>query len=437
MFAYYLRLSWLSIRRNLVLSSLMVAAIAVGIGASMTTITVNYAMGSDPIPHKSDVLFAVQVDNWDPNDPYREPNIPPDQLNYLDAMALMENAPATRQTAMTKVFEVIEPEGEDALPFEALGRATFGDFFTMFDVPFRYGGSWDRTSDDNRELVVVLSKETNEKVFGGEDSVGQFVRIGARNYKVMGVLDNYRPLPKYYDVTNGPFNDAEDYYIPFNLVVELELPRAGNTNCWKPTGDSGFQAFLNSECIWIQFWAELPTKAEQQEYISFLNSYVESQKELGRFPRPLNNHINDVMTWMEKQNVVDSSAQVVMWLSVMFLVVCLLNTIGLLLTKFATKAPEIGLRRALGASKSTLFLQHSIESALIGLGGGILGLALAWLGLQGIIALFGSDSQHLAVLDLNMVLFAFGLAIVSAIIAGLYPTWRACNIQPAVQLKTQ
>ena len=209
MFRYYLRLSWLSIRRNIILSALMVAAIAVGIGASMTTITVNYAMGSDPIPHKSDALFAVQVDSWDPNDPYREPNIPPDQLTYLDAMASIDNAPAKRQTAMSKVFAVIEPNDKDARPIEALGRATFADFFTMFDVPFQYGGSWDRSSDDNRELVVVLSKEMNEKVFGGEDSVGRFIRIGARNYKVMGVLDTYNPVPKYYDVTNGPFNEPD------------------------------------------------------------------------------------------------------------------------------------------------------------------------------------------------------------------------------------
>ena len=53
MFTYYLKLGWLSIRRNPMLSTLMIAAIAVGIGASMTTITVNYVMSGDPIPQKS------------------------------------------------------------------------------------------------------------------------------------------------------------------------------------------------------------------------------------------------------------------------------------------------------------------------------------------------------------------------------------------------
>ena len=227
MLGYYTRLALLSIRKNAILSGLMVAAIAVGIGASMTTITVNYAMGNNPIPHKSDTLFAVQVDSWDPNDPYREPNIPPDQLTYLDATGLMATAPAFRQTAMTKVFDVVQPEGDDKRPFEALGRAAFGDFFAMFDLPFLYGNAWSRDSDDNRELVTVLSKETNEKAFGGENSVGQYIRIGEHSFKVIGVLDDYFVTPKYYDVTNGPFNDPEDYYIPFNLVNSIIHYRKG------------------------------------------------------------------------------------------------------------------------------------------------------------------------------------------------------------------
>ena len=67
MLAYYLKLGLLSIRRNPLMTALMVAAIAVGIGASMSIITVNYVMSGNPIPHKSDQLFHVQLDSWDPN----------------------------------------------------------------------------------------------------------------------------------------------------------------------------------------------------------------------------------------------------------------------------------------------------------------------------------------------------------------------------------
>ena len=67
-FSYYLRLALKSLR-NSVLSSLIVTALGLGIGAFMTTYTVYYLMSGNPIPHKSKQLFAVQMDNWDPNNP--------------------------------------------------------------------------------------------------------------------------------------------------------------------------------------------------------------------------------------------------------------------------------------------------------------------------------------------------------------------------------
>jgi putative ABC transport system permease protein len=436
MFSYYLKLGWLSIRSNPLLSLLMIAAIAVGIGASMTTITVNYIMSGNPIPHKSEQLFYVQLDNWDPNDPPDDYELP-DQMTYLDAMALMKAGKAYRQVASNRSYLVVEPEDPDEKPFPLDTRNTWADFFPMFDLPFIYGSGWDESADRNLERVVVLSKPINEKLFGGEDSVGRTVRMNSMDFRVVGVLDEFRPIPKFYDVTNGAFNEIEEIFIPFNVSVEYEFGRSGNTNCWKSPNGDDFEAFLNSECIWIQFWAELRNEQEEQDYLVFLNAYVEQQKELGRFPRPLNNRLSDVMEWMAIQEVVDEDARVMLGLSLLFLVVCLLNTIGLLLAKFLGKSGDIGLRRALGASRSSLFVQHLIEAGLIGLGGGIGGLGLAWLGLRGIEILFGDSVRDLVGLDWVMVLTAICLAIFSALLAGLYPTWRACQLAPASQLKAQ
>jgi len=435
MFSYYLKLGLLSIRRNPLMSTLMIAAIAVGIGASMTIITVNYVMSGNPIPHKSDQLFYVQLDSWDPNNEDDDGFEPPDQLTYIDAMALMKANKAFRQIASNKSGLVLEPENEDERPFSVETRNTWSDFFPMFDLRFIHGDGWDDTADRNLERVVVLGKAINERVFGGENSVGRTLRLNGMDFQVVGVLDEFLPVPKFYDVTNGAFNEPEDIFIPFNVAVEYDFPRNGNTNCWKPIDGEGLDAFLRSECAWIQFWAELRNETEKQDYMAFLNAYAEQQKELGRFPRPLNNRLSDVMEWMEDQEVVEDDAQVMLGLSLLFLAVCLLNTIGLLLAKFLGKSGDISLRRALGASRSSLFIQHMIESGLIGLGGGILGLGLAWLGLRGIEMLFGEFVENLVGMDWVMVLTAIGLAILSALLAGLYPTWRACSIAPAGQLK--
>ncbi|HKJ16653.1 MAG TPA: ABC transporter permease [Xanthomonadales bacterium] len=437
MFRYYLKLGWLSIRSNPLLSLLMVAAIAVGIGASMTTITVNYTMSNNPIPQKSDQLFYVQLDNWDPNSDPEDGFEPPDQVTYTDAMALMNAGKAFRQVASNRSGLVLEPENPDERPFMVDTRNTWADFFPMFETPFLYGGGWDDNADKNLEQVVVLSREINEQVFGGEDSVGKSVRLNGMDFRVVGVLDEWLPMPKFYDVTNNPFDVPEEIFIPFNVAVEYELPRNGNTNCWKPSDGDGFEAFKASECVWIQFWAELRNESEKQEYMQFLNAYVEEQKTLGRFPRPLNNRLDDVMEWMEHEEIVEEDARVMMGLSLLFLVVCLLNTIGLLLAKFMRKTGDISVRRALGARKSDLFTQHMIEAGMIGLGGGVLGVGLTLLGLKGIEVLFGEFVENLVGMDWVMVMTAIGLAILSALLAGLYPTWQTVRIMPASQLKTQ
>lgn len=437
MFAYYLRLAFKSIKRNPILSALMVTAIALGIGASMTTITVNYLMSANPIPQKSEQLFYVQVDSWDPFDAADEPNEPPDQITWTEATNFMNAKQAFRQSAMASTGGVIEPEGQDEKPFMASIRLAFSDFFPMFETPFLYGSGWQASSDENRDYVVVISKATNERLFGGENSVGKTIRVVGKNFRVVGVLDEWVLVPRFYDVTTGAFDETEEVFMPFYMKQELELTNGGNTNCWKSPEGEGFAAFLQSECINFQMWVELRNSDEKAKYMDFLNNYVTEQKTLGRFPRPLNNRLSNVMEWMENQEVVADDAQIMMWVSFMFLLVCLLNTIGLLLAKFTGKASEIGLRRAVGASKTDLFLQHLVETAVIGIAGGLFGLALAYLGLEGIKTLYGEFVQNLVGLDLAMVASAIALAIVSSILAGMYPTWRACNIAPASQLKSQ
>jgi putative ABC transport system permease protein len=123
-------------------------------------------------------------------------------------------------------------------------------------------------------------------------------------------------------------------------------------------------------------------------------------------------------------------------LSFLFLVVCLLSTIALTLTKFVGKKSETSLRRALGASRKIIFKQQIVEVAVIGFSGGLLGLLLVTLGLQGIEYLYDSP-EGLVRLDWIMMFTAIGIAIASSMIAGLYPAWRVCRIPPAAQLKTQ
>jgi putative ABC transport system permease protein len=205
MFIYNLRLALLSLRRNPVLTALMVGAIAIGIGVATTTLAIFHTMSNNPIPQKSSQLYAVQLDSWDPNRPYDDPDEPPTQLTYLDATALMKAAKAPHQVAQFKSALTLQPDNKDLKPYLVLSRNTFSDFFEMFAVPMRYGSAWSKQSDQMAEQVVVLSAATNEKLFGGANSVGKEITLENRRFRVVGVMDKWEPSPKFYDLENGSF----------------------------------------------------------------------------------------------------------------------------------------------------------------------------------------------------------------------------------------
>src|SRR5688572_18650531 len=104
MFSYHLRLALKSLRRNPVIAALMISAIALGVGMCITTLTVFRLMSGNPIEHRNDVLYAVTLDSWDPDEPKDDehPELPPSELTWRDAMAMLESDIPSRAVVMHK-----------------------------------------------------------------------------------------------------------------------------------------------------------------------------------------------------------------------------------------------------------------------------------------------------------------------------------------------
>lgn len=435
MLLYNLRLAWKSLRRTPFLSALAVGAIGLGIAVAVACTTIYYLLASDPLPGRSELLHYVRLDAWNPARPWDDdrPELPPTQLTWRDAMALLESDVPARKSAMFTADLVVRPEAADQRPFNLRTRLATADFFPMFDVPFRHGGGWNAAADRDAEQVVVLSDEANQRIFGGGNSVGKKIWMERRNFTVVGVLEPWRPPVRFYDPLNGAQAAPEDVFMPISLAPQMEVVTAGNSNGWNRTGDT-YKERLESEVVWVQFWAELRDPAQKEAFQRWVDNYTDGQKQLGRFGRPRNNLLQPMMDYLVESEAVPAAARSVMVISQLFLLVVAINLIGLLLGKFLAKAPEVAVRRALGASRRAIFAQQITECLLIGLLGGLLGLFAASGFLAGISRFLERSTAYQ--LDLPMIAAGFGLALLAGTIAGVYPAWRVCSEAPANHLKT-
>lgn len=452
MLLFHLQNALRSIFRTKVSSLVIVISIGLGIGVSTTMFSFYYGMSADPIPNKSDQLFRVLLDNWGKDEAFEEPNKPPSVMTMMDAENLLRESRAVDQAVMYQnIVRVSQRDSEIVRPVSVSARMTSASFFSMFEPPFLQGGGWTKREDDNVENVVVISKSVNNRFFSGANSVGQTLEINSESFRIVGVLDDYAPYPIFYDLsTENVIND--EVFFPYSVAVR-------NLKVWPSfsrspvnNAQSDFAGkFVQTETVAVQYWVQLSDDLAQQEYLSYLNSYVNEQRNLGRFERPNNNRLFDVNDWITRQQengVQKVFVQTLVLIAVLFFGVCMLNIVTLLMSRFLDNAGQISLMRALGAPKVAIFKECVLEVACLGLVGGLLGILFSRVGLTLIGPLFlgsdgGASSGSLSsesfnfaeLLDAPMLLLAMALAIAGAVLVSVYPAWRITRLKPAQYLK--
>lgn len=436
MLAYYLKLGLRSLRRAPGLTALMVLILAVGIAASMTSLTMLLVLSGDPIPGKSDRLYMPRLDTrpLEGADDLATPDL---QLTYTDATNLLRAGFGARRTVLYGIAPAVDG-GSESLPAALWpGIATTADLFAMLDVPFKEGAGWSADDDARGANVAVIGAELAQRLFGSDPAVGQRLRVDEREYTVTGVIGDWAPAPKFYRVYgSSPTSAPEQLWIPFTNALSRAYRNEGWTSCDGAEQGYDFQGFLDSNCTWIQYWVELGDPGDARGFRDHVTAYVAQQKALGRMPRPDNSRVLDVRALLDDIGVVGDDTRLATWVAFGFLCVCLVNLMALMLAKFTARQGEIGVRRALGARRRDIFVQYLVEAGVVGAAGAVAGAGLALWG----VALLGqglADSPGFYRMDPRLLAGTVALSVFSALVAGLLPTWRAARVRPAIQLKSQ
>jgi putative ABC transport system permease protein len=273
------------------------------------------------------------------------------------------------------------PKTRDGAPFTVMGRAVTSDFFQMFAAPIAAGAAWSKADDEAGANVVVIGAKLAARLYPRGAAVGQIVTLGDQPYRVVGVLNAWHFQPRVYDLSSHMFQETEDVFLPFTAAVNRHLWSMGGVSCNQPLSPA-WDSRLASECRWLQYWVELPDAAAVRDYRDGLGSYFQEQRRLGRFHWAPDVELLDVIQTLRAANMTPSGMRLSTIAAFGFLLVCLVNATGLMLAKLTGRVAEFSVRRALGASKAQIFTQCLADAALVGAGGGLLGVVLTVLGLE-------------------------------------------------------
>lgn len=448
MFGYALELALRGLRRFPRSTTLVVVTVALGIAACMTTLTLLHVLSADPLPGRSRHLYLAWVDTVMAKpvsfgDACSLNGITCgetfDRVKLADAQALLSAHRAARQTVVfgTTVNEV-SSDGLHAENQQTILATTSG-FIPMFGVRMRYGRDWTPAEDKARTPVAVIDAQLARKLFGTADAVGRSVQLGKTLFRVVGVMQRFEPEPHFYALEAGSFGISENMYVPYTAALDAGLTPDYSDGCdasWKP-GQGMAMSSDPAHCASLSLWVQLDTPQQVAAYRSFLRNSVDQQKKaLASFGKKPKSELVSVSQWLERKQVVPDSVRLNVWLAASFLLLCMLNVMGLLSARFLRRSGEIGIRRALGAPRRSVFLQHVLEAECVCLIGGVLAFPLTWIGLW-ILRSQGSDFAGLARLDPAMFGALVVLVLIVGVLVGLLPAWRAAVVEPGLQVKSE
>jgi putative ABC transport system permease protein len=444
MFRYNFELALRGLRRFPKSTVLAVLTVALGLSASMTTLALLHMLSADPLPGRSDHLYLAWVDTVQAkpfnDEVFKLAGITVSNYHRIkmpDAEALLGAHRASQQAALADMSADIEDGDGQYRQKDQNLLATTSEFAPMFGVALRYGRSWSVAEDAARAPVAVIDVDLAQQLFGTANAVGRSVRIKDKPFQVIGVSAPYAPQPHFYGLNMWAFSgsDHESAFVPYAAALDAGLSPYGPDGCDDDASQKPGASVDVLRCAWLAYWVQLDTPAQVAAYRDYLTRYVEQQKTLAGFKKPAKAELLGVGEWLARQNVVPDNVRLNVWMAGSFLLLCMANVAGLLAAKFLRRSSEIGIRRALGATRGAVFAQHVIEASAVCLLGSVLALPLTMLGLW-VLRLQDEGFTDLARLDPLMFGGLFALALAVGVLVGLLPAWRASAVEPGLQVKS-
>lgn len=326
-------------------------------------------------------------------------------LTYDDAVALSRQGRSLElvEPTIQRLEPVLAPGFEKSLE---VSGATFA-YAPMYNFHPAEGRFITQEDLDRSAKVVVLGSKRREQIFGARPALGQTLRIGGGSYTVVGVMER----KQFY------WNSANDNNLEWmNELVFLPITTMLN----RMSGDRRGQkvAYIN---VQVRDVKEMD-KAMQEVAAILRRSHG------GIEDYEIYNRVQRMQQMQEQGRIYDVTFMVCGTISLLVGGIVIMN---ILLASFNERVREVGTRKALGATGLNIMAQFLVESVVVTLIGGLLGVALG----SGFTRAISALIQQPVVLSPGMILAGLSFAVVVGILFGFYPAVKAARLNPIQALR--
>ena len=382
----------------------VIAMLAVGEGASQQALDAIKRLGSQ------NILLSSEKPSDDSGGSSKRSKLVMYGLLYDDEQRIRETIPNVVLTVPARMVRRNTRFGDRQLELRVV--ETDPSWFDVVERPVLAGRVLKRNDLYSVANVCVLTEMGVRRLLAAEEVVGQMIRIGSGSFEVVGIVKNEDG-----GSVRAPDSEA-DVYIPMSTGKKM----FGDTSIrYTPDGHTEGERIELGQII---------VRMSSTDDVEAGSKAIESM--LARFHKRKDYKIDVPLTLLREAERTKKTFNIVLGaIAGISLLVGGIGIMNIMLASVTERTKEIGIRRAIGARKSRIMVQFLINTCVLSIGGGLVGLLLG-VTIPMVITL---TTDMPTVVEPYSLFLAFGISAGIGIVFGLYPAMRAASLDPIEALR--